>query len=52
MPKINYVFFLIEGFKYAISLSLNMVNYNIHISEDTSDLIKIIVPWGNTITRF
>ena len=33
-------------FQYANSLNLNMRYYHIQISEETSNLCKIILPWG------
>ena len=35
-----------EGFQYATSIDLNMGYYHIRISENTSNLCTIIMPWG------
>ena len=35
----------LEGFKYATSLDLNIGYYNIHLSENSSNLCNIILPW-------
>ena len=37
----------VEGFKYAISLDLNMVRYHISIINETNNLITIICVWVN-----
>ena len=47
MPKINETLLKLEGFHYATSLDLNMGYYHIQLSENASNLCKIILPWGN-----
>ena len=37
----------LEGFKYALSLYLNMCYYHIRLSEQASNLCTIILLWGN-----
>ena len=44
MPKINEVLLKLEGFKYDISLDLNMGYYHIWLSADASNLCMIILP--------
>ena len=46
MPKINEMLLKLEGFQYATSLDLNMGYYHILLSENASNLCKIIIPWG------
>ena len=46
MPKINEMLLKLEGFKYAMSLDLNMGYYHIQIIENTSNLCMVILPWG------
>ena len=36
----------LEGFRYATPLGLNMGCYHIQLSENTSNLCTIILPWG------
>ena len=47
MPNTNETLLKLEGFHYATSLDLNMGYYHIQISENASNLCKIILPWGN-----
>ena len=49
MLKINDMLFKLEGFRYATSLDLNRGYYHIQLSENESNLCKILIPWGNTI---
>ena len=51
MPNINEILLKLEGFQYAMSLDLNMGYYHIHISNNTSNLCTIIMPWENIITN-
>ena len=44
--NINEILFKLEGFQYALSLGLNMGYYHIRLTEDTSNLCTIIIPWG------
>ena len=46
MPKINEMLFKLEGFQYATSLDLNMVYYHIQLGQNSSNLCKIVIPWG------
>ena len=46
MPKINEMLLKLEGFHYDMSLYLNMGYYYIQLSENTSNLCTIILPWG------
>ena len=45
MPKINEMLLKLEGFKYAMSLDLNMGYYHIRLSENTNKLCTIIFFW-------
>ena len=45
MPKINDILFKLQGFQYAMSLDLSMGYDNIQLSENTSNLCTIILPW-------
>ena len=45
MPKIRNMLFNLEEFQYAKSLYLNMSYYHIRLSEQVSNLCKIILPW-------
>ena len=45
MPKINEILLKLEGFRYATSLDLNMGYYHIRLSENESNLCKIVLPW-------
>ena len=47
MPKILDMLSKSEGFKYDISLDLNMSYYHISLSEYASKLCTTITPWGN-----
>ena len=40
----------LEDFHNATSLDLNMGYYHIQLSENTSNLCTIIIPWGNIDT--
>ena len=46
MPKISEMLLNIEGFKYAMSLDLNMRFYNIWLREDASNICTIVILWG------
>ena len=46
MPDINKTLLKFKGFKYAISLDLNMGCYHIRLSYNTSTLCTITIPWG------
>ena len=46
MPKIYDVLLKREGFKYATSIEINMRYYQIYLSEESSNLFTIILPWG------
>ena len=47
MPKICKMLLNIEGFKYVISLDLNMdYYYRMHLSKKASNKITNITPWG------
>ena len=46
MPKIREIILKLEGFKYTMSLDLDMVYYHILISEEARNVCTIILPWG------
>ena len=46
MTKINGISFKLEYFQYAASLDLNMGYDHIQLSNNTSNLCTIILPWG------
>ena len=46
MPKINEISLELEGFQYATALDLKMGYYHIHLSDNASDLCRIMHPWG------
>ena len=46
MPNINDMLLKLEGFHYDNSLDLNMEYFHIRLTEDTSNLCTIILPWG------
>ena len=46
MPKTNKIFFKLEDCQYDTSFDLNMGYYHIQLTEDASNLCKIIIPWG------
>ena len=46
MPNINEILLKLEVFQYDKSPDLNMRYYHIQITEDTSNLCTIILPWG------
>ena len=46
MPKNNEILLKLEGFQYATSLDLNMVYHNIRLSDNSSNLSTIVIPWG------
>ena len=50
MTEANEMLLKLEGFKYSTPLNLNMGYYYIQLSENKSNLCKIIIPGGNTIT--
>ena len=52
MPKINEMLLKLEGFKYAMSLDLNMGYDETRISNNTSNLCMIILPWGKYHYKF
>ena len=52
MPKINEILLRSEGFQYAASLDLNMGYYHIRLSKNSSNLCKIIIPWGKYCYNF
>ena len=45
MHNINEMLFKLYFFQYVISLDLKMVYYHILISEKSSNLCTIIIPW-------
>ena len=45
MRKINGMLLMLEGFQYAMPIGLNMVYYHIRLSENTSNLCSIILPY-------
>ena len=45
MSKINEILLKLEGYQYATSHDLNMEYYHNQLSEDTSNLCTIILPW-------
>ena len=51
MPKTNEMLLKLEGFQYATSLDLNMGYYYIKLSENTSKLCMIILPWGKYLYK-
>ena len=46
MTNINKLLLKMEGFQYATWLVSNMGYYKVWLSEDTSNLCTIIIPWG------
>ena len=46
MPKIRQMLLNLEGFQYAAALDLNIGYYRIRLSEESSNLCTIILPWG------
>ncbi len=46
LPKISTILQELEGFKWAISLDLNMGYYNIRLDPDLQKICTIILPWG------
>ena len=46
MPNINKMLLKWEGFKYAMSLYLNMGYHHIRLSKNASNLCTIIISWG------
>ena len=44
MPKIREMILNLEGFQYAKALDLNVVYYNLSISEESSNLCTINLP--------
>ena len=49
MHSINVMFLNLEGFKYDISLGLNMLYVHIPIIENTSNVCTITVTWGKCL---
>ena len=45
MPKIREILLNIEGFQYATALYLNIGDYYICLSKETSNVCTIILPW-------
>ena len=45
MPKINEILLKLQYFLFAMSLDLNMGYYHIPLSENTSNLCMINIPW-------
>ena len=50
MPKINEMLLKLEGFKYDVSLDLNMGYYHIKLRENASNLCTIILTWRDIYT--
>ena len=46
IPKIQDMLLKLEGFKYAMSLNLNMRYYHIKLSPNSKKLCTIVLPWG------
>ena len=46
IPKIQDMLLKLEGFKYAMSLDLNMGYYHIKLSPNSKRLCTIVLPWG------
>ena len=46
MPKIRGMLLILEDFRYATPLELNMVYYHIRIIKQDSNMCTIILPWG------
>ena len=46
MPKINDILLKLEGFKYTMSLDLDMGYYHIWLIKYAINLCMIILPWG------
>ena len=46
MPNINEILLKLDGFQYTMSLDLNMGYDHIQLTEDASNLCRIIIPWG------
>ena len=46
MPNINEMLLKLKGFQHATSLDVNMGYYYITLSDNTSNLCTIIIPWG------
>ena len=51
MPNINELLLKLEDFKHATSLDLNMGYYHIQLSESSSKLCTIILPWGKYLYK-
>ena len=45
MPKINETLLHLKGFQYATSLGLNMEYYHILLTDNSTNLCTIIIPW-------
>ena len=46
IPKIQDMLQKLEGFMWATSLDLNMVNYHILLTPNASRLCTVVLPWG------
>ena len=46
MPNINEILLKLEGFKDDMLIDLNMRYYHIQLSENSSNLSRIIILWG------
>ena len=51
IPKINEILLELEGFKYAMSLDLNIRYYHIGLTNNVSNLYMIFLTWRDTITN-
>ena len=51
MPNIKEMLLKLEGFQYAMLFDLDMAYYHIQLSENASNLCKIIIPWKNIVTK-
>ena len=51
MPNINEMLLKLKGFQYATSLDVNMGYYYITLSDNTSNLCTIIIPWGGVLSQ-
>ena len=45
MPNTNEIFFKLNGIHYYTSLYLNIGYYHIQLTEGTSNLCTVILPW-------
>ena len=46
MPKISEMLLALEGFKYDMSMKLNIRYCHIDLNEEASNLCTIIILWG------